>query len=230
MESIILASASPRRKELLSQIGIEYDGLVYHTKKSREKENKKDEYYTSQNIRIIRIKEYKDSIDEEKQNIIYYEFNSTYTHLKEAILTLFEKLICFDESVITPDININRDAAKIMESYLSIEKDNSITQLYPHLMKEWDYGGNGLLKPEYIQSQATQKLWWVCGQGHHYQMSPAKRTQRNQGCPYCSGRYATKEHNLKLVNPSLSEEWNCFRNKDKEPDQFTPMSGQKVWW
>ena len=58
----------------------------------------------------------------------------------------------------------------------------------------------------------------------------ANRTQLGRGCPFCAGRYATKNKNLKILYPNLIKEWNYQFNKEKKPENFTPISGQYVWW
>jgi hypothetical protein len=50
------------------------------------------------------------------------------------------------------------------------------------------------------------------------------------GCPYCYGRYATKENNLPNRYPELMEEWDRDRNEGLDPSDFTPHVGKKVWW
>ena len=32
------------------------------------------------------------------------------------------------------------------------------------------------------------------------------------------------------LNPELAKEWNYEKNGDLRPEDFTAMSGQKVWW
>lgn len=40
----------------------------------------------------------------------------------------------------------------------------------------------------------------------------------------------SKEYNLKIANPELSNEWNYNKNGNLAPDKVTPVSGKKVWW
>lgn len=41
---------------------------------------------------------------------------------------------------------------------------------------------------------------------------------------------ATKEYNLQIVNPSLSNEWHPTKNGDLTPAYVLPKSGKKAWW
>lgn len=209
------------------KIGIEYDGMAYHTDSSKVKEQKKDVFYNGKGITVIRVKEYKDDVDYQDTDIlIFHKVNSSYHHLDDAIKRLFTLIPKMNDI----DVDVSRDDGFISTMYLSQERNNSITNQYPDLLHEWDYEKNGFLNPEYVSCKSTKKRWWKCKYGHSYKLSPSKRTQRKQGCPYCSGRYATNENNLLITNPNLCLEWNYEKNCNKLPENFTPVSGQKAWW
>ena len=76
-------------------------------------------------------------------------------------------------------------------------------------------------------------VWWVCGKGHEWKSGIYSRTEANdavgQGCPYCSGRRASAEHNLERNHPDIATEWHPTKNK-VHPSQVTPASNKKVWW
>jgi hypothetical protein len=40
----------------------------------------------------------------------------------------------------------------------------------------------------------------------------------------------TKNHNLKIRFPEISEEWCSAKNGDLKPEDVTPGSNKKVWW
>lgn len=173
------------------------------------------------------MKEYKDNINVQDTDVlIFHKVNSSYSYLDDTIKRLFSLI----PKMNNVDVNISRDDGLISKMYLSQERNNSIANKYPDLLKEWDYKKNGFLNPEYVSYKSVKKRWWKCKHGHSYQTSPSKRTERKQGCPYCSGRYATNENNLLIANPNLCLEWNYDKNCDKNPENFTPVSGQKVWW
>lgn len=46
------------------------------------------------------------------------------------------------------------------------------------------------------------------------------------GCPYCSGRLATEDNNLLIVNPMLAQEWHPTKNGDLKPINVLPNSGK----
>lgn len=207
--------------------GIEYDGMMYHTNNTEQKEKKKDTYFKNLGIRVIHVKEYKDEAKKAKKaDVVWIKVDSSYSNLNETIYRIL--LLISDRMDV--DVNINRDSNEIYSKYLSNERNTSIEKIFPELLNEWDYSKNGQLNPEYVSFKSHKKIWWRCSKGHSYQNSPYKRTERNQGCPYCSGRYATKENNLLVYHPDICKEWDYELNCDEKPENYTPVSGKKVWW
>lgn len=100
------------------------------------------------------------------------------------------------------------------------------------LMAEWDWEKNRLsgLKPTLLSTGSKQKVWWICGHGHHWQSVISNRT-KGAGCPYCAGRKVLIGFNdLQTTNPSLAAEWNHEKNDTLKPEGVTAHSGIKVWW
>ena len=64
---------------------------------------------------------------------------------------------------------------------------------------------------------------------HEWSTEIYNRTSGNTGCPYCSHNFPSEDYNLLAVNPELCKEWNYDKN-DKLPEDYTPNSGEKVWW
>lgn len=61
------------------------------------------------------------------------------------------------------------------------------------LLEEWDWERNGDLHPEEILPFTNRKAWWKCRNGHHWRSSINSR-HKGIGCPYCSGRFASRKH------------------------------------
>jgi hypothetical protein len=109
-------------------------------------------------------------------------------------------------------------------------QQNSLKSTYPELCNEWHYEKNGELLPQNIKPKSGKKVWWICNQGHEWQTKICTRTSQSTGCPYCSGKYATKENNLTFTFPDVAREW-CFqKNGGLLPEDVKPQSGRKVWW
>lgn len=113
--------------------------------------------------------------------------------------------------------------------YRAVTDGRSLAMLNPDLAKEWHTEKNGVLRPEDIRPQSNKKIWWLCSKGHEWQVPVSSRAS-GSGCPYCSGRYATKTNNLVSKYPELVNEWDREKNKGLDPSEVTPYSNRKVWW
>ena len=100
---------------------------------------------------------------------------------------------------------------------------------FPKQSDEWHHKKNKGLKPEDVTPKTNKKVWWICKKKHEYEASISHRAE-GQGCPYCSGRYATYDYNLKTKHPDLLIEWHPKKNGNLEPSKFRPGSSKKVWW
>ena len=101
------------------------------------------------------------------------------------------------------------------------------------LMAEWDWVKNNELglDPNLITHCSNKKAWWKCQLGHSWQDTASNRTQRNTGCPYCSGhRVAVGFNDFATVYPHLAYEWNFEKNAPLTPQEVSFGSGKKVWW
>lgn len=117
---------------------------------------------------------------------------------------------------------------------------NDLATLRPELVKEWNYEkNNGLVDgnntdistPDKVTLVSGNKVWWKCNKGHEWQATVAHRTSRNDGCPFCYGRYVIKgENDLETLFPDVSKEWNYDKNSPMIPSDVTSKSEKKVWW
>jgi Probable Zinc-ribbon domain len=109
--------------------------------------------------------------------------------------------------------------------------EESLAGQYPDIAKEWHPTKNGELGPDQVTIKSGKKVWWQCSKdsSHEWPATVSDRT-RGQGCPFCSGRYATKENNLAVLYPQLAAQWHPTKNGDLRPDQIKPGSTMRVWW
>ena len=109
---------------------------------------------------------------------------------------------------------------KLTESY-------NLKKINPKLAKEWYPTKNGNLTPKDFTPRSSQKAWWICENEHEW---PANISDRSYGarCPFCTGRFATEENNLQVINPKLSEEWHPVKNGNLKPKEVLPYSCKKV--
>ncbi len=111
----------------------------------------------------------------------------------------------------------------------SAGEDNNLEALNPQLAREWHPTKNKDLRPKHVTPGSNKKVWWKCEHGHEWPARVCNRA-KGVGCPYCSGRRATKDHNLSVKVPSVALQWHPERNGSHRPDEFAPSSDVKVWW
>ncbi len=86
---------------------------------------------------------------------------------------------------------------------------------------------------------SNKKFKWRCSKKHEWFAMVRNRTTQKQGCPYCSGNYASNENSLKtwcLSNGSfgkqLMSEWTgeCTDGRHYKTDEVTRGSHKKFKW
>ena len=108
-------------------------------------------------------------------------------------------------------------------------EEYNLAVLNKDVSSEWNTRKNGNLKPHHVLPRSHKKVWWLCKNGHEWKAVISNRAQ-GIGCPACSGKIATKEHNFAKLHPALVKEWHPSKNKGLKPSEFTPLSEKKVWW
>ena len=202
---------------------IEYDGERWH--RNIEKDLRKDKMCEKNNIRIIRLRE--NGCPKYSSNSIKFSLkNNKIKGLEEAILNVLNFL-----NINNIDVNIEKDNTEILSMINFMVKENSILNLYPDIAKEWHPTKNGNLKPEHTKPSSNKTIWWICPNGHEYQLDVYHRTERGNGCPICSSHRTLGGYNdLSTSNPQLALQWNYEKNKELKPTDVTANSKKKVWW
>lgn len=112
---------------------------------------------------------------------------------------------------------------------------NCLATLRPDLAKQWHPTKNGDLTPYDVTCRSKKEAWWQCPNNpKHEWLSIIYNRDRGNGCPYCiksQGGHtrSSEDYNLLVCSPHIAEEWNYDKN-DKRPEDYTPVSGQHVWW
>ena len=109
---------------------------------------------------------------------------------------------------------------------LYASEENNLQVINPKLAEEWHPVKNGGLTPKNVLPYSKDRVWWRCQKAHDWQAPVASRT-KGRGCPVCSGRIATKEYNLQVVNPILAEQWHPTKNGDLTPKDVLPGAHKK---
>jgi len=107
----------------------------------------------------------------------------------------------------------------------------SLASVRPDLAAQWDTERNGSLSPHFVTSTSTKKVWWHCEKGHVWEAKIYNRVKRNDGCPYCFGRFAYPgETDLATTRPDLAAEWHPTKNIDQSPTTVKAGSLYNAWW
>ena len=98
------------------------------------------------------------------------------------------------------------------------------------LLEEWDYDRNIIAPDEISAHNSKTKVWWKCKKcGGEWDLSVAKRIDRGDGCPYCSGKRVIKGKNdLATVYPHIVKWWSG--GNIKSPEEYFPYSHTRVKW
>ena len=111
-----------------------------------------------------------------------------------------------------------------------IDDTNSFGTLFPELAAEFQTEANGISPFEFPAGRSKKYEWKCSAKGHIFYASVADRTRRGDGCPYCSGRYATPENNLAVIKPMEAKHFHPTKNSPLTAYDFTPSSNKKVHW
>ena len=170
-------------------VAIEYDGAFYHSiKGSDEREAKKDIFCKENGIKLIRLRE---KPLEHTDNAINLSCDCTSWNSLEDTSRDLLKYLNISENV---DISIKRDYEAILQSKVSLIKENAFGKSHPELLLEWDYEKNTPLLPDYFSSGSSVKVWWKCKEGHSWQTTISNRC-RGSGCKECYNLRRAKRKN-----------------------------------
>jgi hypothetical protein len=98
---------------------------------------------------------------------------------------------------------------------------------FPDLLAEWDYEANEI-EPGEASLGSAVRHWWHCARGHRWQARLPDR-RKGTGCPYCTGRLASPDHNLAVIAPDVAAEWHPTLN-DRDPTTVLPQANRLYWW
>ena len=122
------------------------------------------------------------------------------------------------------------------------KKKYLLSELYPALIKDWDYEKNGSHKLDEFKKSEKNRFHWKCHKcGYQWTASIYARTrQEHITCPRCerARRKGTKKLAdgtisrtlLSIGNPTLADEWNYEKNGVLTPENVTCNTNRKVWW
>ena len=104
-----------------------------------------------------------------------------------------------------------------------VSPDRSLVSFYPDLVNGWS--PRNQQAPCVYAPSSHFRAWWRCIRGYEWQARIDGRVAGN-GCPFCSGRLASVDHNLAVLYPDLAASL-------VEPQlayKLTPGSHARPWW
>ena len=222
------------------KIGIEYDGVYWHNKKQEihEREQRKYDICKEHGIRLFRVREQKKNKDENPPAdwcLFLSNDKTNEVELNWGIKQVIKKMISETnvKGACIPNVDVNRDRFDIL-AYLVGPVKNSVQELAPELVKEWDYKRNGELKPDMISGGSSQSVYWICSTcGYNWEATIHHRVKGHTGCPKCAGFVFEKGVNdLKTKCPEILIDWDYDTNSKNGifPDEVMYNSGKKVNW
>lgn len=132
---------------------------------------------------------------------------------------------------------VNRKRIKIM-SALHTNDSVNVTSLYSYclrnnnmnLLREWNEGKNGELRPWNVSYGSNRKVWWKCDMGHEWQTA-IKARMAGCSCPVCRNRVVTAGFNDFAANyPQLAREWHPEKNFPVTQEEVFAGSVKQYWW
>jgi len=213
-------------------IGVEVDSYYWHRTRQKS-EQEKQRKLTLKGIKLIRVRE-KPLTKIGEYDLLYTQKDSGKEILNKLLKTLL-KFNHFPNEVLIKrylhsETFLNHGEFKKVISYLpGPPPEKSLEGTYPNIAREWNIEENAPLLPKQFSPQSNKKVWWICKNRHKWEAAISTRT-KGIGCPYCSGRLATNNNNLKRLRPDLVNEWHPTKNQNLSPENVTPFSHKTVWW
>ena len=165
------------------KLAIEYDGQFWHQDVNRD--IYKSELCKEHGIDLLRIRE-PGCPDLPEDFLCYNLWDLDRDSLTEAIQYLVKYLeYKYQIKATTIDIDVKRDELLILQAMQLSELENSFARLRPEPAKEWHTMKNGELKPEQFACNSSQKVWWLCKEGHEWLAAITNRSC-GYGCPICA--------------------------------------------
>ena len=204
--------------------GIEYDGRIFHSKQSHEKDNRKYELCHNHNIKLIRISEdepstvsrlcdYRITIQPANSGWLNYAITNTCAYLGKTVF---------------PDVD--RDRKEILS--LLEKRNTNLAEIFPEIAAEWNYQRNYPLVPENVAPYSSEKVWWKCSKGHEWQTRIGDRTSKGNACPACAKLKLPKysKTNLASYRPDVANLWDYEKNGELEPSMVGGNSNIHAWF
>lgn len=164
--------------------------------------------------------------DNEKNTISIYEVHK---HYRSKVWWNCDENHSYDVEVIVKVAN--NTGCPICSNRRIITGLNDLATLSPDIAKELDARSSGFSASE-IANKSGKRAWWLCANGHSYEMIIYDRVVNNVGCPYCNKREVLSGYNdIFSSNKDLIDQWCYELNINIDPTNILyNTSTIKYWW
>lgn len=238
------------------KIGIEYDGAAFHNdEKQHDRELRKYQACKELGIRLVRIKEAKDTWDDTADDIFFVDKRMKDQEVSVFLRFLFGKIFMFslytfdrddrNEAFLNrrvgfpTDFNVSRDRPEILEYLVDIE--HSFGTEYPEIAEMWSKDANGNLTPYMFSSGSNYQAAWECPECGSIWKSPISSIvgRKVKSCRACSmkemgnaltKKRAAKSGSLAERSDTLLKQWDYEKNKNLSPYEIPLNYSFDVAW
>lgn len=110
----------------------------------------------------------------------------------------------------------------------------TLSEAKPAIAKQWHPSKNDPLSPQDISAKSTQKVWWLCAEGHEWESSIIGRRGAgltDASCPVCKNTILVKGMNdFASQLPEILLYWNMLKNT-VSPSEISQGNNKKdKWW
>ena len=111
----------------------------------------------------------------------------------------------------------------------------SLAQLCPDLLKQWDYERNRGIDPETLGCSSHKKVSWVCKAHGQWTSTVRSRATKGSGCPICAqeeqrGRSRPRRGLVRDEFPNVWRQIHPSRNEGIDVSRLTCGSEKKLIW
>ncbi len=238
------------------RLGIEYDGIMFHNDENQhDRELRKYVACKQQGIKLVRIKESKETWKDTADDIFYVNKRMKDEDLSMFLYSLFSRLFVFSMHTFKSDNNrdefynryygfptdfdVSRDRPEILEYLVDVEHSFGIK--YPEQATMWCEEANGSLTPFMFTPGSNYMATWKCPRcGETWKSPISSIVQRKvKTCKACSmkenGNTITKVKTAKYGSlaersEELLKQWDYDENGDLSPYEIPLNYSFKVSW
>lgn len=113
----------------------------------------------------------------------------------------------------------------------AVWKGNCMRATHPQLAAEFHPTKNGERTPDNLVAGTSHRLWWLCTEGHDWEVSGDNRVRQRTGCPYCSNKKVWVGFNdMATTWRDLAAEFHPTLNGDLTPQDVVAGTAKRLFW